>query len=82
MFPLPHGFMRKDDPPLEKYFGQILQAELVPEAPQDDQIDHIRRILQPVKGCSRAFIKPTPTAVTAKAAVAQRRPVGAFGGSS
>jgi len=32
-FPLPHGFMRKDDASLEKHFRQVPQAQLNPDTP-------------------------------------------------
>src|SRR6266511_3926858 len=77
--PFPHGFMRKDDAPLEKHFRQVPQAQFVAEAPEDDQTDHIRWILQTVKRRRRAFIELPRAHTTAEATVAQIRALGAFG---
>jgi hypothetical protein len=76
--PRPHGFMRKDEAPLEKHFRQVSQAQLIPEAPQDDQADDISRILQPIEGCACPFIEDMSAVTTAKATIAQLRLIRAF----
>jgi hypothetical protein len=55
--PVPHGFMREHDGALEKHFGELPQAQLVPEAPQDDQADDIRGIVQPIEGRPGPFVE-------------------------
>jgi hypothetical protein len=68
--PVAYRFMRKADPPLEKHFCQVPEAQLVAEAPEDDEADHIRRILEPIEQHPCAFIKDTTAVVTTKAALA------------
>jgi hypothetical protein len=68
-FPRPHRFMSKHDTTLEEHFGKVPQAELVPEAPQHHQSDHIGGILQPIKRRAGPFVKPPVTGPIAKAAV-------------
>jgi len=71
--------MRKDDAPLEEHLCQVLLAQLVAEAPQDNQANHIGRVLQTVQGRSRPLVKPTLTVATAKAAVPQFSPASLLG---
>ena len=78
--PVAHSFMCEHEPSLEKHFRQIPQTQFVPEAPQDDQANHIGGILQPIIERSRPFVKPPLTVTTAKAAVPQLRPIRAFSG--
>jgi hypothetical protein len=61
VLPLPYGFMRKAEAPLEKHFGEVPQAQLGAEAPQDDQADYVCRILQPIEGCPSPLVKPPLT---------------------
>jgi hypothetical protein len=81
-FPLPRGFMGNDDAPLEKHLRQIPQTQLIPKAPQDNQTDHIGRILQPVEGRSRPLIEAAPARATAETAVAQFGAIRALNGRS
>jgi hypothetical protein len=55
--PVPNGFMCEHDAALEKHFDELPQAQLVPEAPQDDQADDIRRIVQPIEGRPGPFVE-------------------------
>jgi hypothetical protein len=56
VLPRPDGFMGKDKAPLEKHLGEVPQAQLIPDTPQDDQTNHIRGILQAVKGRPRSLV--------------------------
>jgi hypothetical protein len=76
-----YGFMGQHDATLEEHFGKVPQAELVPEAPQHHQADHIGGILQAIERRAGPFVKPLVTGPTAKAAVPQLRPIRAFSGS-
>jgi hypothetical protein len=55
---------------LEKHFRQVSPAQLVAEAPQDDQAGHVRRLLQPIEWGPRTFIKDPFAVATTEAAVA------------
>lgn len=52
---------------LEEPFGQVPEAELIPEASQHYQVEDISGILQSIKRRSRPFINPALIVVTAKA---------------
>jgi hypothetical protein len=56
--------------PLKEHFGQILQAELVSEAPQYHEADDIRGILEMVERRACALVKATVAAATAETTVA------------
>jgi hypothetical protein len=77
--PRPHRFMGNDDAPPKEHFRPIPQAELVPEAPEDDQTDDIRRLWQTVKWGPRALITLPRAQTTAESTVAQFRTLESFG---
>jgi hypothetical protein len=46
---------------VKKHFGEISQAQLVPEPPQDNQKDHIGGIFQEVERCSCTLVEEVLT---------------------
>jgi hypothetical protein len=77
--PVPHSFMRNDEPPREKHLCQVPSAHLVAEASQDHQTDHLRWLRQTVQGRSRPLVQPALALATAQAAVPQLRLIRARG---
>ena len=63
--------MGKNNTPLEKHFGEIPQAQLVPDTPEDHQTDKIRRILPPIEGRPSPFIALALTVTAAEAMLVQ-----------
>jgi hypothetical protein len=78
--PLPHGLMGHNEAPMETHPRQIPQTQLIPEALQHRQTDHIGRILPPSEGHAGPLIEAAPARATAQAAVPQLRPIRALGG--
>jgi hypothetical protein len=79
-FPLPHGFMRKDEAPLEEHLRQVPQAQFAAETPEDHQAHDIRRLLETIEWRSWVFIAHTFAVTTAAPAIAEGGPIRAFGG--
>jgi hypothetical protein len=72
--------MRKGNATLEEHFGQVPQAQLRAEAPEDHQAHDIGRILETIEECSCAFMKDTAAVTTAEPAIAECGAIRAFRG--
>ena len=66
LLPLAHGLMDEHEAKLQKYLGEMPQAQLVAEAPEHDRQDDVRRVLKKVEGCSSALVEAAPTGGTPK----------------
>jgi hypothetical protein len=60
-FPLPNGLIGERQASLKKHFGEISQAQLVPETPQDNQKNHIGGIFQEVEWGSCPLVEEVLT---------------------
>jgi hypothetical protein len=70
-FPLPHRFVRKDETAFQKHLGQITEAELVAQPPQDDLHNDVGGECEIVEGRSGTFIKGTMARQTAEGTIAE-----------
>jgi hypothetical protein len=52
-----NGLMCEYEATLQEYLGQIPQARLVAQPPQDNKQNEIRRVFQKIEGCACAFIE-------------------------
>ena len=58
---------------LEKQFGHIPEAELVPQSPQHREQHDVCRVLEIVEGRAGPFVEAPAARATAKPLVVQRR---------
>ncbi len=70
--------MGNDDAPLKEHSRPIPQDELIPEAPEDDQTDDIRRLWPMVQWGPRALMTLPRAQTTAESTVAQFRALESF----
>ena len=71
--------MGEDEATEREHLDEIAQAERVAQAPQHDEADDVGRILQAVEHRAAALVEAAMTVPAAEAAIAQFRPIGAFG---
>jgi hypothetical protein len=76
-----NGFIREHKAPLQKHFGEISQAQLIPKPPQDNQQDHIGGIFQVVERCSCSFVEEVLASGAAEQTITEHGLLGLlFGG--
>lgn len=71
LFPVPNCLMRKHKAPFSKHFRTITQAQLVPQAPENDKQNHIRRSFEIMKRSAGSFIEATLAFQTAACRIPQ-----------
>jgi hypothetical protein len=71
-FPLPNCLIGERQSSLEKHLGEISQAQLVPEPPQNNQEDHIGGIFQEVAWRSCALVEEALASEASEHAIAER----------
>jgi hypothetical protein len=71
-FPFSNCFMSTHEAPLQKHFGQIPQAQLVPQLPQNNQEHHIGGIFQEIEWCSCPLVEKVLASGATECAIAER----------
>jgi hypothetical protein len=56
-FPVPNCLMSELEAALQKHLGEITQAQLVPQPPEDNEQDNIGGVFEKVEGSARAFVE-------------------------
>src|SRR5262249_6927132 len=69
--PLAHRLVREDEAALEEHLGQVAQAQLVAQPPEDHQQDEVGRVLQVVVRRAGPLVADPATCRAAEGAVAQ-----------
>src|ERR1700722_15786529 len=77
--PVPDRFIAEFDSPDQEYFRQITQAQLLAEAPDEHERDHVGRVLGAVQDSAAALIELLSTSTAPEAPVTPRRPLWSFG---
>ena len=71
-FPVPDSFVAEFDSPDQEHLRQIMQAQFVPEAPEDHQRDDVGRVLSVVENSTAALIELLSTNTAPEAPVTAR----------
>lgn len=67
---LAHGLVAEHHAPNGKHLGQIAQGELVTQAPEHQERDHVGRLLHPVQQGAAALVELLPALAAAEPAIA------------
>jgi hypothetical protein len=71
-FPVPHRLVGKHEAALEEHLSEVPQAQLVTQAPEDNEEHDIGGILQPVVRRPSALVETPATVPASEFAVAER----------
>ena len=80
--PVADGLVGEHEAAGQEHLGEVAQAALVPEPPQDDEQDDIGRVLQVVGGRAGPLVADPAAGVAAEGALVERGAPGLFGGRS